>query len=55
MTERSIGITTEEMSNALTRFMKLLPPPGENEILAIKNNPSLTKFQKRRLIKMIRN
>lgn len=54
MPERPIGITAEEMSEALTHIMKLLPPTGENEIVAIKNNPSLTIFQKRRLIKMIR-
>lgn len=54
MTERPIGITTEEMSEALAHIMKLLPPLGENEIMEIKNNPGLTIFQKRRLIKMIR-
>lgn len=55
MTERPIGITTEEMSETLAHIMKLLPPLGENEIMEIKNNPSLTIFQKRRLIKMIEN
>ena len=55
MIERQVGITTEEMAEALTRIIKLLPPPGENEISAIKNNPNLTIFQKHRLIKMIRN
>lgn len=53
--DRQVGITTEEMAEALTHIMKLLPPPGENEIIAIKNNPNLTIFQKRRLIKMVRN
>ena len=55
VTDRQVGITTEEMAEAMTCIMKLLPPPGESEILAIKNNPNLTIFQKRRLIKMIKN
>lgn len=49
------GITTEEMAEAVEHIMKLLPTPGENEILAIKNNPNLTIFQKRKLINMIKN
>ena len=38
----------------LEHIMKLLPPPGEKEIFLIKNNPSLSIFQKHRLIKIIR-
>ena len=50
--EGQIGITTEEMSEAVTNIIKLMPQPGENEIQAIKNNPNLTIFQKHRLINM---
>lgn len=50
---KQIGITAKEMAEALEHIMKLLPPPGEKEILMIKNNPSLSKFQKFRLIKII--
>lgn len=50
---KQIGITANDMAEALEHIMKLLPPPGEKEILMIKNNPSLSKFQKFRLIKMI--
>lgn len=50
----SSGITAEEMIEALVRSIKLLPPPGEGEVLMIKNNPSLTRLQKYRIIKKIR-
>lgn len=50
---KQIGITAKDMAEALEHIMKLLPPPGEKEILMIKNNPNLSKFQKCRLIKMI--
>ena len=55
MTEsKQIGITAKDMAETLEHIMKLLPPPGEKEIFLIKNNPSLSIFQKHRLIKIIR-
>lgn len=52
---KQIGITAKDMAEALEHIMKLLPPPGEKEILMIKNNQSLSKFQKFRLIKIIKD
>lgn len=55
MTEsKQIGITAKDMAEALEHIMKSLPPPGEKEIFMIKNNPSLSIFQKHRLIKIIK-
>lgn len=55
MTEsKQIGITAKDMAEALENIMRLLPPPGEKEIFMIKNNPSLSIFQKHRLIKIIK-
>lgn len=52
---KQIGITAKDMAEALEHIMKLLPPPGEKEILMIKNNQSLSRFQKFRLIKIIKD
>ena len=46
------GATTKELSEAV---QKLMPPPGEEDIELIKKNPCLTWWQKRRLIRKIRN
>jgi len=51
------GVTLEQAAKALTDAMKLLPPlppPGDAEIMMIKNNPSLNFFQKRRLSRLIK-
>ncbi len=50
----NIGVTAEEAATALTKAMRLLPPLGETEIELIKRNPNLSKFQKWRLIHMIK-
>lgn len=52
---KQIGITAKDMAEALEHIMKLLPPPGGKEILMIKNNQSLSRFQKFRLIKIIKD
>jgi len=49
-----IRISAEEAASALQKAMSLLPPPGELEIKLIKRNPSLTLFQKIRLIHAIK-
>lgn len=35
------GITTKEAVEALTAAMRLLPPPGKEDIELIKRNPTL--------------
>ena len=49
----SFGISVNEFSDIITSVMRELPPLGETEIQSIKRNPSLSRFEKRRLIKMI--
>ncbi len=51
---RATGVTVEEAEGAIYGAIKNLPPPGETEIALIKKNPSLNRFQKRRLIKQIK-
>ncbi len=51
---RNMGITAAEAAEAIGRAMRLLPPIGEAEIENIKRNPSLTRFQKWRLIREIK-
>lgn len=51
---RTMGVTKEEAEGAVYGAIKNLPPPGETEIALIKKNPSLNRFQKRRLIKQIK-
>lgn len=48
------GITTEETAEAVERIMKLLPTPGENEILMVKNNTNLSILQKKKAIRAIK-
>lgn len=48
------GITLDEAAEAMRNAMKLLPPPGEMDILLIKANPSLNWFQRWRLIRYVR-
>ena len=45
------GITLDEAAEAMRNAMKLLPPPGEMDILLIKANPSLNWFQRWRLFR----
>ena len=51
----SYGATFNEASEAVKKAMSLLPPIGQTEIELIKHNPSLNWFQKRRLIRFIKN
>lgn len=50
----SYGVTANEAAEALTKAMRLLPPPGEQDIALIKQNPTLTKWEKWKLIHEIR-
>ena len=53
----NMGITAAEAAEAaeaIGRAMRLLPPIGEAEIMNIKCNPSLSRFQKWRLIREIK-
>ena len=49
---RSYGITTEEMCNAISKLPKI--PFSEIDIALIKGNPSLSLFQKWKLIKEVK-
>ena len=49
---RNYGITTEEMCNAISRLPKI--PFSEMDIVLIKSNPSLSLFQKWKLIREIK-
>ena len=49
---KSYGITTEEMCNAISKLPKI--PFSEMDIALIKGNPSLSLFQKWRLIREIK-
>ena len=51
---RAMGITAAEAAEAIGRAMRHLPPIGETEIEQIKRNPSLSRFQKWRLIREIK-
>lgn len=51
---RNMGITAAEAAEAIGRAMRSLPPIGEAEIENIKRNPSLSRFQKWRLIREIK-
>lgn len=51
---RNMGITAAEAAEAIGRAMRHLPPIGEAEIENIKRNPSLSRFQKWRLIREIK-
>nr|UWG03078.1 MAG: hypothetical protein [Bacteriophage sp.] len=48
------GITTKEAAEALTAAMRLLPPPGKEDIELIKRNPTLNWCQKWKLIRQIK-
>ena len=50
---RSYGITTEEMCNAISKLPKI--SFTEMNIALIKGNPSLSFFQKWKLIKEVKN
>lgn len=56
---KEIGVTTEEMGKAVEEFIKNIPPLSEGDIYLIKRNPSLSFFQKikiiRRMKKIIKN
>lgn len=49
---RSYGITAEEMCNAISKLPKI--PFSEMDIALIKGNPSLSLFQKWKLIREIK-
>jgi hypothetical protein len=48
------GITTKEAVEAVTAAMRLLPPPGKEDIELIKRNPTLNWWQKWKLIRQIK-
>ena len=56
---KEIGVTTEEMGEAAVELIKNIPQPSEEDICLIKRNPSLSFFQKikiiRRMKKIIKN
>ena len=48
------GVTAEEAAEALTAAMRLLPPPGKEDIELIKRNPTLNWWQKWKLTRQIK-
>lgn len=46
---RNYGVTTEEMCNVVLQSLKI--PFTETDIVLIKSNPSLSLFQKWRLVR----
>lgn len=51
---KDIGVTTEEMGRAVGELVKNIPPLSEKDIDLIKRNPSLSFFQKAKIIKRMR-
>lgn len=51
---RKAGVTADEAADAVYKVLRALPPIGEAEIAMIRCNPSLSWFQKWRLIRSIR-
>lgn len=51
---KEIGVTTEEMGEAAVELIKNIPPLSEKDIDLIKRNPSLSFFQKAKIIKRMR-
>lgn len=51
---RKAGVAVEEAADAVYKVLRELPPIGEAEIAMIRCNPSLSWFQKWRLIRSIR-
>lgn len=49
------GVSTKELSEAVQKLMSLMSPPGEEDIELIKKNPCLNWWQKRKLIRKIKN
>lgn len=45
-----IGIKTEEAAEAIAAIVRLLPPPGKEDIERIKRNPTLSWWQKKKAI-----
>ncbi len=45
-----IGIKTEEAAEAVVAIVRLLPPPGQEDIERIKRNPTLSWWQKKKTI-----
>lgn len=50
----SVGYTTEEALHGIARLSKYIPPLGEIDIEMIKQNPSLSFFQKWKLTRQIK-
>lgn len=48
------GVTTEAAAEALTAAMRLLPPPGKEDIELIKRNHTLNWWQKWKLTRKIK-
>lgn len=51
----STGYTTEEALHGMERLSKYISPLGEIDIEMIKQNPSLSFFQKWKLTRQIKN
>ena len=49
------GVSAKELSEAVQKLMSLMPPPGEEDIELIKKNPCLSWWQKRKLMRKIKN
>lgn len=48
---KEIGVTTEEMGKAIAELAKNIPPPSQEDIDLIKKNPSLSFYQKAKIIR----
>ena len=51
---KDIGVTTKEMGRDVGELIKNIPPLSEKDIDLIKRNPSLSFFQKAKIIKRMR-
>lgn len=52
---RTSGVSMNEATQAICSVMRVLPPLGDAEIAMIRDNPSLSIFQKLWLIHKIKN
>lgn len=49
-----IGVSTEKASESLRNLSACIPPFTENDIWRVRMNPSLSQFQKFKIIRSIR-
>ena len=50
----SVGVSVKQALKAVELIMKYAPPLSELDIILIQNNPSLSRRQKKKMIKKIR-